>query len=672
MMEEDHEHGPGLSDSEVDTPNQQPSGNPSLATPEYSIPPEFTPRVDSLKTSLAFQRALEGASLDNGDLGVDDVYHLRHPVQNEINLLDNPDLLLSLRLFLSTTSASDQVYNDVRSDMLERHPEDNILSLASVKKKIQDLTGVIPIVHDMCPNSCVAYTGPYADLESCPMPDCQTSRYDPVLLESSGGKIKKPQQQFYTMPLGPQLQALWRNPETAEKMKHRSCRTKEIFEALEATGGVIEEYEDIYHGESYLEAVAWGDITPDDMVLMFAMDGAQLYQDKQSDCWIYMWVVFDLAPDLRYRKRYVLPGGFIPGPNNPKNSDSYLFPGFHHLAAIQKEGLNAWDGKDSREFVSRPFLHLGGADSPGSVHFTGLVGHHGAFPCRLYCNLKGCHVPGAGHYYPTLHKPLNYTIAGSDHPDVDPDSITGGSPGEYHRNLLYLLESRHITEYKECRKQTGIAYPSLFGGLPSTSRQPIPAGFPGDSMHGPMLNMGDLLLPLWRKTFRTSGQDTTDNWDWGTLVGDVWKAHGSAVAACREYIPGFIDHPPRNIAEKINSGYKAKEWQTYLYGLAPALLFGILPERYWKNFCKLVYAIRLLHQRTIKCSQLQEAHKYLKLFCVEYEEIYVQRRSDRLHMVRPSVHGILHMPSETVRVGPTPLSSTWTMEQLIGNLGSEI
>ena len=405
---------------------------------------------------------------------------------------------------------------------------------------------------------------------------------------------------------------------------------------------------------------------------MFAMDGAQLYQDKQSDCWIYMWVVFDLAPDLRYRKRYVLPGGFIPGPNNPKNSDSYLFPGFHHLAAIQKEGLNVWDGKDSQEFVSRPFLHLGGADSPGSIHFTGLVGHHGAFPCRLYCDLKGRHVPGAGHYYPALHKPLNYTIAGSDHPDVDPDSITGGSPGEYHRNLLYLLESRHITEYKERHKQTGIAYPSLFGGLPSTSRQLIPAGFPGDSMHGPMLNMGDLLLPLWHKTFRTSGQDTTDNWDWGTLVGDVWKAHGSAVAACREYIPGFIDHPPRNIAEKINSGYKAKEWQTYLYGLAPALLFRILPERYWKNFCKLVYAIRLLHQRTIKCSQLQEAHKYLKLFCMEYEEIYVQQRSDHLHMVHPSVHGILHMPSETVRVGPTPLSSTWTMERLIGDLGSEI
>jgi hypothetical protein len=300
-----------------------------------------------LKISLAFQRALEGAALENGDLSADDMYRLRHPVQNEINLIDDPDLLLSLRLFLSTTSASDQVYADVCSDMLERHPQDNILSLASVKKKIQELMGVIPIIHDMCPNSCIAYTGPYADLETCPMPDCQTSRYDPILLESSNGKIKKPQQQFYTIPLGPQLQALWQNPDTAKKMKHRARRTKEIFDELEATGGIIEEYEDIYHGESYLEAVARGDISDDDMVLMFAMDGAQLYQDKQSDCWIYMWVVFDLAPDFRYKKRYVLPGGFIPGPKNPKNSDSYLFPGFHHLAAIQKEGLRVWDGMDS-------------------------------------------------------------------------------------------------------------------------------------------------------------------------------------------------------------------------------------------------------------------------------------------------------------------------------------
>ena len=94
---------------------------------------------------------------------------------------------------------------------------------------------------------------------------------------------------------------------------------------MEVTGGIINEYEDIYHGESYLEAVAHGDISEDDMVLV---------------------------PDLQYKKRYVLVGGIIPGPKNPKNTDSYLFPGFYHLAAIQKQGLCVWDGKDAWKFTS--------------------------------------------------------------------------------------------------------------------------------------------------------------------------------------------------------------------------------------------------------------------------------------------------------------------------------
>jgi hypothetical protein len=182
--------------------NHQPSTNPSIAT-EYSIPPDLIPRLDNLKTSMEFQRALESASLDNGDLDVDNVYRLRHPIQNVFDLHDAPDLLFSLRLFLSTTSASDQVYNDVRSNILNQHPEDNVLSLAAVKTKIQDLTGIVPIVHDMCPNSCVAYTGPFSDLDKCPVSDCQESRYNPILLQSSRGNIKKPQQQFSTMPLDP-------------------------------------------------------------------------------------------------------------------------------------------------------------------------------------------------------------------------------------------------------------------------------------------------------------------------------------------------------------------------------------------------------------------------------------------------------------------------------------
>ncbi|KAF8174373.1 hypothetical protein BJ912DRAFT_990148 [Pholiota molesta] len=90
-------------------------------------------------------------------------------------------------------------------------------------------------------------------------------------------------------------------------------------------------------------------------------------------------------------------------------------------------------------------MYLAAADGPGSVHFTGLVGHHGAFPCRLYCSLKGRHKPGTPHYYPALQKPNNYTVQNCDHPDVDPASILGGSAPEYCVNLQYLLRSRNPT-----------------------------------------------------------------------------------------------------------------------------------------------------------------------------------------------------------------------------------
>ena len=67
--------------------DQRPSTNLNtpIATdhsiPDYSIPPDLIPRVDNLKTSMEFQRALEEASLDNGDLDVEHVYLLCHPVQ---------------------------------------------------------------------------------------------------------------------------------------------------------------------------------------------------------------------------------------------------------------------------------------------------------------------------------------------------------------------------------------------------------------------------------------------------------------------------------------------------------------------------------------------------------------------------------------------------------------
>ncbi|KAF8576007.1 hypothetical protein K439DRAFT_1368393, partial [Ramaria rubella] len=303
------------------------------------------------------------------------------------------------------------------------------------------------------------------------------------------------------------------------------------------------------------------DINEYDTVVMFGIDGTQLYQDKQSDCWIYIWIVIDFALDVRYKKMHVLPGGVLLGLHKPKHMDSFLIPGFHHVAA-----------QKILTFVNQ---YLGCSDTPGSVYISGVL------TCWLYCDIKGRCKPGVRHYYPALLRPHHYNTYGCTHPDLSVHNIKGPSEETYQTNLAYVLNSTS-GDYECRRKITGIVKPSLISRFRRLHRLPLTLMFAGDFMHIPPLNMGDL-FPLWRGMFTCESPDSTANWDWAVLKGKIWEEHGVSVAECRLYLPGSFDQPPQNIALKIKSDYKSKEWQGYLYALVPALLHNVLPHKYWHN-----------------------------------------------------------------------------------------
>ncbi|KAF9243887.1 hypothetical protein BU15DRAFT_21889, partial [Melanogaster broomeanus] len=186
-------------------------------------------------------------------------------------------------------------------------------------------------------------------------------------------------------------------------------------------------------------------------------------------------------------------------------------------------------------------------------------------------------------------------------------------------------------------------------------------------------NLADLVLSLWRGTMKCDRTDSKDTWDWAIFQDvDLWDAHGELVERAGQHLPGSFGRKPRNIAEKINTQYKTWEYQVYLYGLAPAFLYGILPRKYWKNLCKLVRGMQLMCQHHITSQQVQEAHVLLGSWEHEFEELYYQRREDRLHFVRPCAHQVPHLADETLRKGPPICYAQWTMERTIGNLGQEI
>lgn len=58
-------------------------------------------------------------------------------------------------------------------------------------------------------------------------------------------------------------------------------------------------------GHDAISAVLDGNIKENDIVLMVSLDGAQLYESKQSDCWMYIWVIINLFLNKHYHKIHV-------------------------------------------------------------------------------------------------------------------------------------------------------------------------------------------------------------------------------------------------------------------------------------------------------------------------------------------------------------------------------
>ena len=436
-----------------------------------------------------------------------------------------------------------------------------------------------------------------------------------------------------------------------------------------ATGEYPSFLDDILCGDAYLNLAGDGKINKHDTVLMLSFDGAQLYESKQSDVWIYIWILVDLAPENRYKIRNILPGGVIPGPNAPGNLDSFLFPGLAHASALQKEGLPIWDAFSRERAIALVFILLVLADAVAMAQVSGSVGHHGRKGCRLLCGFIGRNKIRGAHYYPALLRPTGFEDhRTSSHPDVDVNSLPVPDPEEYRRDLYHVVASLTRREYERRRFHTGIGKPSIFTGIPRIL--PLPTCFPGDLMHQPLINLAALLLDLWCARPEARDYDRTTVWPWAVLTGDVWVQHGKTVANAATFLPTSFGRPPRNPQEKISSGYKAIELLNYIYGLGPGVFFRVLPEDYYSHFCRLVRAIRIIYQQTITRDQLNTAHRLLLQWVLDFEILYCNRNQDRLHFVRQCVHSLTHLGRETHRLGPLCLSSQWTMERVIGYLGS--
>ncbi|PCH40628.1 hypothetical protein WOLCODRAFT_35384, partial [Wolfiporia cocos MD-104 SS10] len=404
------------------------------------------------------------------------LHHIHNPPQQPFNT-DDPIKVLSVEICLGLNYCSWKTYDHFRSALLCCPPHLELLSYCVIKSYVdyvENLTGIFSLYHNCCVNSCMAYTGIYSDLDKCNY--CNELCYEEQKCRRKCRCVLR--KQSTTIPICSSAQPCRNNKKGSRAAEYHATATRQALASLQETNGKLEKISDYIYGKDYLEAVICSDIKDEDTCLMFSIDGAQLYASKLSDCWMFIWVLLDYAPDVHYRKTHIMPAGFIPGPNKPKNIDSFILPSLPHVASFmgQHEKLKIWCEQHGL-YESKLYIVVGAADCPAMTYLNGTVGHSGAQGCRLYCPLKGHCKPGRSHYYPACQLSHNYSVPNCTHPDISLcDAILDSeeASSHYYANLECLLNALTQHEYEKIRLETGICKPSLFGGFPTDCFLGIP------------------------------------------------------------------------------------------------------------------------------------------------------------------------------------------------------
>ncbi|TBU25586.1 hypothetical protein BD311DRAFT_607184, partial [Dichomitus squalens] len=163
------------------------------------------PSLSELKHSMAFIEALKNATLEDSGLDPKVIARMRNPDNDghlpDLEAPENSALRLAIEQFIAN-GHSEKAYRDNRASIMKYDKGLTLPTYEAMQKIVQDLSGVVPIITDMCPDSCVAYTGPFAGLDHCPIEECGMARYE------TQGRKRVARRTFQTHPLGPQVQAL--------------------------------------------------------------------------------------------------------------------------------------------------------------------------------------------------------------------------------------------------------------------------------------------------------------------------------------------------------------------------------------------------------------------------------------------------------------------------------
>lgn len=483
-------------------------------------------------------------------------------------------------------------------------PNLGLPSLKVLRKEMSALAGIHVTRHDCCPNSCMAYTGPYATLKNCTY--CNTPRY-----RSDG---VSPIKQFHYLPLIPQTKALYAGASSAAAMKYRSEHENDNIDDL---GGTIS---DIYDSELYRwlrtqDVVVNGRThpykyfsDPHDVLLIALTDGFQLFKRGKHTAWPLLFINGNLDPaGGRYSVDSVICVGLIPGPKKPKNFDSFMHVVVEELN-VAAAGVPAYDADADIEFDLRIFGPLGCGDLPAmAVAFTGAKSHGSVHACRG-CPHEGIcmHNSSNKSYYLPMIRPPGYPVY-----NYSADNMP---PFRTHKQWMWQADrvDRATTQAEADRRSRkyGINGTAITARIPGVQ---FPISYPFDLMHLIENTLHNYVLLICGDFKQLDAGEESY-----IINKATWKEIGTLTVEANATIPSTFGRRIMNIAED-RTYFTAEAYLVWSTLYAPIILRGRFDdERYYHHYKRLISVI----ERCMDLSSTREDRIKLRADIVEWYKEY--------------------------------------------------
>ncbi|KAI5816186.1 Transposase family tnp2-domain-containing protein [Pyronema omphalodes] len=535
-------------------------------------------------------------------------------------------------------------------------------------KSVQERTGLKAIHYDCCPNSCMSFVS-YPDINNCLI--CGHARWKQnsshrvpeatrITTEGAGttSHHRVPWAQHVYIPVTHRLRLGWANKDRAlEMLQYRNSASLD-----RETGNRT----DFWSSDFCDRLKSKGMLDKDtDIAFFLSMDGVRVFKSRRSfSIWPLLLINLNLPPKVRVKRSNMICVGFVPGPREPKNLDSFLAP-------LIEEFLQLGKGIDNVLNAARRY-------NVADAYFT----------MRAFIPIIGCDMVGRSKVMNTLgNRAYHYLINRNDLPLRTHE--------EFCRRAVHITRTMCLT----CPRQHGIRGTAIVSRLPSIE---FPTSFPPDLMHIMYENVIPALFRHYRGVFgvrepvpvpvtdgghehSSEGSEdddegardsepirptqpskkfirTSDSWN---IAPPEWKAIGKAFEQSAQLLPHSFGEPLRDFYRHCQE-LKAAEWAAVTKHAGPVFLSTLLPECDYHGYMLLVKAIILLEQFKLTEVEINQIQNNILEFSEYYEKRFYGRRYANVRACLPSMHQLLHIPHFVQQLGPMFVYWQWPMERFCG------